>query len=506
MIQSDRLYQRKECFMRNQRIVASCLSLLLLTAAGCAAPNGKKEVNSGAGSISDIQSSEPSSFGFGCVSSKSVSSAGSPSTSSNPSSLPVTTASSSNSTPADGIGYTSSEAGFSLTLPASWAGQYGVISSATSVSFLHKESEAQAGSKMGVLFSILRYNGKLAAKDVVGAGKRYLVAQTNKYSYVLACPSGVEYTDTSKAGYQKLAADIDKIGKTVVPIVNTTNPSYDAVAGSDENGLTDHHIYTFVNGSVDAAPGDYLLMLNGEFSNAHVIIRNKCALVPVSVIRQACGADVLWGYQAGNGNISPYGSHNGSSNLPLIIKIHNANGSIDIRMTVGQTTADVNGKTKALETPPVIKNNTAYVPLRFVCDCFGKATGDLPAGRLAFNPIIWVDDSEKANAVKPADATLTWLKAQMNQALTSLKKYRGAILKDTAQNDPSFSKIADDINHTYYVGNVGRYALYQGPYPTLVDINSKTIYFYTVGSGSGWRIGEANMSDPETFLLHYFAE
>ena len=419
-----------------------------------------------------------------------------------------------NSASANGIGYTNSEVRFSLTLPASWAGQYRIISSATSVSFLHRESE-QDGSKTGVLFSVTRYDGKLAAKDVAGAGKRYLVAQTNKYSYVLAYPSDVEYTATSKAGYQKLAADIDKISKTVFPTINTANPTYDAVRGIDEDGLTDNHIYTFANGSVEAAPGDYLLMLNGEFSDAHVIVRNDCALVPVSVIQQECGVDVLWGYLAGNGDISPYGSDNGSSNMPLIIKIHNEDGSIDIKMTVGQTKADVNGKTEVLDTPPVIENNTAYVPLRFVCDRFGKATGYLPAGSdvsspntpkgLAFNPIVWVDDSEKTNAAKPTDATLAWLKAQMNQALTSLKKYRSAILEDTAPNDPAFSQIAHDINNTYYVGNVGRYSLYQGPYITLVDVNSKTIYFYTLHADSGY-IQQANMSDPETFMLHYFAE
>lgn len=463
--------------MKFRKLLFICLSALLILSAGCSATNGDA-ISSGTNSAA-----------------KSLSS-GSPSNS------PVTTDSS--STSADEIGYTNSEVGFSLSLPASWLGQYRIISSATSVSFLHKESEGQAGNKMGVLFSIIRYDGKLAAKDIVGAGKRYLVAQTNKYSYVLAYPSDVEYTDTSKAGYQKLAADIDKIGKTVFPFINMTNPSYDAVPEVGENGLTDNHIYTFGNGSVDAAPGDCLLMLNGEFSDADVIVKNDCELVPVSVIQQACGADVLWGYQTNNGSIFPYGSDSGSSNMPLIIKIHNPDGSMDIKMTVGQTLADVNGKTETLDTPPVIENNTAYVPLRFVCDRFGKATGSLPAGRLAFNSIVWIDDSEKTNA-KPTDATLTWLKAQMDQALTSLKKYRSAILEDTAPNDPAFSQIANDINNTYYVGNVGRYALYQGPYPTLVDVNSKTIYFYTVGSGSGWRIWQANMNDPETFMLYYFS-
>jgi hypothetical protein len=424
------------------------------------------------------------------------------------------TSAATSSTSANGIVYANSEVGFSLTLPASWKEQYSVIPSDTSVSFLHKESAEQSGRENGVLFSIIRYDGKLAEKDVVGAGKRYLVAQTDKYSYVLAYPSGVEYTDTSKAGYQKLTADIDKIGKTVktVPITDRADPTYSAFLKFDENGITDHRIYTFTNGSVVAAPGDCLLMLNGEFSDADVIIKNNCALVPVNVIPEACeAAGVNWGYQDGNGGIYPYGSDSSSLNLPLTIEISKADESIDIKMTVGKTTADVNGKAEVLDASPFIENNTAYVPLCFVCDCFGKANGSLLAGRdvgdpksaesLAYNSIVWVDDY----AAKPTDETLTWLKAQMDQAFTSLEKNRGTVLKDTDQNDPAFSQLADDINNTYYVGNVGRYALYQGPYPTLVDVNSKTIYFQTVSSGSGWSIWKANMSDPETFLRNYFA-
>jgi Copper amine oxidase N-terminal domain. len=153
------------------------------------------------------------------------------------------------------------------------------------------------------------------------------------------------------------------------PVTNDmADPTYSAFLKSDKNGLMDNRIYTFANGSADAAPGDCLLMLNGEFSDADVIIKNDRVLVPVRVIQQKCGADVHWGHQASDGGIFPYGSDSGSSNMPLIIKIHNADGSIAIKMTV----ADVNGKTEAPDTSPVIENNTAYVPLRFVCDCFGR--------------------------------------------------------------------------------------------------------------------------------------
>jgi len=443
---------------------------------------------------------------------------------------PQTTAlAAASSTSANGIVYTNSKIGFSLTLPALWAGQYSVVPSATSVSFLHKQLAEQPGGTGGVLFSIIRYDGKLESADVVGAGERYLVAQTNEYSFVLAYPSDVEYTAASEASYQDLASNIDEIGETVttVPKAGITDPTYSAVAKVDGSGLTDNYIYTFASGSVDAALGDCLLMINGEFSDVDVIIRNGRALVPVNVIQQTCGANVLWGYQASNGGIFPYGSDSDSSNMPLTIEISNADGSINIKLTVGQTQADVSGKTETLDAAPVIENNTAYVPLRFICDIFGKAVGYLPASQgvsgeyligvsdqnaakgLAYNPIVWADDSEKANDAKPTAATLNWLKGQMDQALTSLKNnldtVDGGHLKDTNPNDPAFSQIANSINSTYYVGNVGRYAMYQGPYITLVDVNSNTIYFYTIAHKTG-AIWKANMSDPETFVSMYFAD
>jgi hypothetical protein len=297
---------------------------------------------------------------------------------------------------------------------------------------------------------------------------------------------------------------------------NVTDPTYSVCFGMDEDGLTDDRIYTFPNGSVTKAPGDYLLMINGEFSDADVIIRNDRALVPVSAIQQVCGAEALWGYQTNNGDISPYDSDSDSSDLPIIIKIHDADKSIDIKMTVGQTKIDVNGKTETLETPPILENNTAYVPLYFVCDYFGKVIGYLSSKSnsegLAFNPIIWVDDLKKMNAVQPTDATLTWLKAQFNQAMTNLKNNLNTIMNPLDPNDPAYlqlvdsslSRLADDINNTYYVCNIGRYALYQGPYPTLVDVSSKTIYFFKTAPDSCY-IQKADMSDPETLMLYYFA-
>ncbi len=78
-------------------------------------------------------------------------------------------------------------------------------------------------------------------------------------------------------------------------------------------------------------------------------------------------------------------------------------------------------------------------------------------------------------------------------------------LKGKSLNAPSFAKIDNAINNTYYIGNVGRYELFQGPYLTLVDPNTDIIYFYTLAYLTG-AIGKADMNSPDTFVPMYFAD
>ncbi len=119
----------------------------------------------------------------------------------------------------EGIDFTSSKIGFSITLPISWQGKYIVREYEDYATFIYKDSE-KVGD-IGNLFSIQRFNGKLTPEEAKqGAGYRYLLASNDKYSYVLSNPSGVEYTEKTEAEYNKLSADIEAIGKTIkiIPI------------------------------------------------------------------------------------------------------------------------------------------------------------------------------------------------------------------------------------------------------------------------------------------------
>ncbi|WP_151736886.1 hypothetical protein [Paenibacillus tengchongensis] len=111
--------------------------------------------------------------------------------------------------------YTNKNLGFSLELPASWENKYSIDENDTAVAFLHKESIGKS-SAQGELFAIIRYPGKMTTEQAQqGAGVRSLVLSTDKYSYVLAYPSGVEYTDETKDDYIKMSEDIAAISKTV---------------------------------------------------------------------------------------------------------------------------------------------------------------------------------------------------------------------------------------------------------------------------------------------------
>lgn len=412
-----------------------------------------------------------------------------------------------------GIEYTNQILGFSLTLPASWAGRYSVIDGAYGTTFAHTASRDAEGLSDGMLFYIVRFDElPLPEGALGGAGERHLAAQAGMLSYILAQPSGVEYRDETAAEYQEMRADVAAILPTVnaIPITGAADPTYRAIGKTDEHGLTDNYIYTFAKGAKDAAPHDCLLMINGQFTDWPVIIRNNRALVPLSAAQEAFDTYIFWDYWDNKENIS-------------ITRVNNT----EIKMTVGQTQAYVNGQAVTLDAAPVFENDTVYLPLRFLGDYLDRSVGYLPAAisdpkaaaGLAYNhynPVVWIDDPQKTVNGQPTGATLAWLQEQMRQGLSSLKDNldtaHSGYLQDTApnywafpQNYPAFAQIEAAIDNTYYIGNVGRYALFQGPYITLVDIDAQAIYFYTIAHELG-TIWQADMSAPDTFVPMYFAD
>ena len=55
----------------------------------------------------------------------------------------------------------------------------------------------------------------------------------------------------------------------------------------------------------------------------------------------------------------------------------------EIVLTVGSTTARINGVAVTLDSPPVVLNNRVYVPLRFICEALGMTVDYSPSSRSA---------------------------------------------------------------------------------------------------------------------------
>lgn len=400
----------------------------------------------------------------------------------------------------DSIEYTSNALGFSITLPSSWQGKYRVYDciyeGANYVSFIHKG--LYLDSNIGTLFTIKRVDGKLTPDEAkIGAGQRRLLISTNKYSYVLAYPSDVQYTDEFEADYNKMSADIEEIGKSIkiVPITNESDPTYQTVTIFDENDIINDYIYYFKNGSKNSSSGT-LLMIDGEFADADVLIENGSALVPSFIIQQELSCNVI--IDSSKGSVKVY------------------NDKINIEMAIGKTDATVNGENVSIDSYPIVVSNKVYLPIRFVAVTFGKAVGYFPTGTrglpygFAHNPVVWIDDAAKTEkAEKSKDEVLLWLRAQMEQGLNTLKANLGTVnkelLKEIKPNNPALATIEQLIKEALYVGQVGRYLVFIGPYTAVVDTDNNTIYFRTISNAMS-SLRKADMGNPNTFVPMQFAD
>jgi len=93
--------------------------------------------------------------------------------------------------------------------------------------------------------------------------------------------------------------------------------------------------------------------LNGNpvaFTVAPMQVANR-TMVPMRAIFEALGANVQW------------------SDATQTVTA--TRGSTDVRLTIGETEAQVNGRTVALDVPAMVRRGSTMVPLRFVSEALG---------------------------------------------------------------------------------------------------------------------------------------
>ena len=118
--------------------------------------------------------------------------------------------------------------------------------------------------------------------------------------------------------------------------------------------------------------------------------------------------------------------------------------------------------------------------------------------------MIWIDQPGTHALIEQACTdTLEYLKKSLTNSLDKR-------VNDNTSEYASFYKsaalqIQTDIDRTRYITQIGRYAMYSGPYPILVDMYTQDIFFYF--EGIGYRsIYKVDLTDPELFLAGYLFE
>jgi|GEM_PF-534307 len=139
------------------------------------------------------------------------------------------------------------------------------------------------------------------------------------------------YSDATKsaANFDAISASFDKTVAEGAAVEETVTTVVEMTIGQDVG---------YINGvpaALDAAP----------------IIRNSRTMLPVRFVAEAFGATVGW---------------DGATSTVSV-----TTADVEIKITIGSTTALVNGKTVTLDSPAFIESSRTYMPVRFVAENLG---------------------------------------------------------------------------------------------------------------------------------------
>jgi hypothetical protein len=215
-----------------------------------------------------------------------------------------------------GISYTNGNLGFSLTIPASWAGKYRVADFSTAANFISIGNEA-AGCG-GFLFGVL-VSGSMEPLDWNGYR---LLGQSGGLYYFGGVPSDVQFDYTNKSladEYQSMEKDVEAIFKSFRITTDNLTIQLDGK-----------------NVATDVAP---------------YIDANSRTMVPVRFISEALGAEVGW---------------DANSQTVTVTK-----GPTVIKLTIGSRQIITNGIATTMDTAAIVKDGRTFVPVRYIAEALG---------------------------------------------------------------------------------------------------------------------------------------
>ncbi len=215
----------------------------------------------------------------------------------------------------------------------------------------------------------------------------------------------------------------------------TSSPEYTSQASTNSEGMTDDYDYTIRNTTYFDTDGSrVLVMVDGMFRDVDGILKDGTTYVQLGILDYF---DVTSSYENGV-------------------------------LTIDGKVFDYGDKT------PFVDNMLTYVPVRVIADSLGREVGfvskDTEVTKLN-NSIVWIETaSEMDNAGYSVEEVKEWLKEQL---------YVNENLFIEYGNFDHFTK--ESVENMEYVGQLGRYAVFNSTRPILVDMENKRVYFYHFG-------------------------
>jgi hypothetical protein len=72
-------------------------------------------------------------------------------------------------------------------------------------------------------------------------------------------------------------------------------------------------------------------------------------------------------------------------------------------------------------------------------------------------------------------------------------------------NEKALARLIADVDDTYYIGEIGEFWVFRGPYMIMVDKYRRDIYFLKVWH-EAWSLDLVNEEfNPDDFMLYYFS-
>lgn len=251
--------------------------------------------------------------------------------------------------------------------------------------------------------------------------------------------------------------------------------------------------YIFLDGTklnISKENASPILLINGSYKpSINVVIKNNLSLIPLRDISESLGWGVEWIKESSE----------------IIIDSEHSKFKFKINDKIMIT----DDKKYKLEEPPIIINNSTYIPLRLFCEKSGLSVGYFKPSEIdlfMWNPIISIDHklntphTSKENAYK-------YLKTNLENAFNHFEhNYITLYNPEEHLLNSSLNRLREDIDNFKFTKELSKYYIFEGLYSTIyLDKYTNDVYFNTI-TISGSEVKKIKFDDPKLFEYFYMVD